>query len=306
MIDVWKHALQSLSDGRSTVLVVVVHHTGSVPGTTGATMVVSEEASVGTVGGGVAEHQTIERARKAHGSPELVTIEHTPRSSGSLCSGAHTLAVVPLIDDDLPSVHAIVATLESDGSGTLMLSHEGLAFEPDRLEPIRFDRRDGEWRFSAPIGRLDTLYVIGGGHVALALSRVMATLPFRVVVLDDRPELPTLMANSFAHETRVIDYNEVTRHVPDGERSWVVIMTYGHENDALVLRQLLGQRFRYLGLLGSRAKVSQMFAVFRNEGAAAEDLERVSAPIGIPIGSHTPAEIAISIAAEIVRVRNKS
>ena len=133
----------------------------------------------------------------------------------------------------------------------------------------------------------------------------MATLPFRVVVLDDRPELPTLMANSFAQETRVIDYNEVTRHVPDGERSWVVIMTYGHENDALVLRQLLGRRFRYLGLLGSRAKVARMFAVFRDEGVPAQDLERVSAPIGVPIGSHTPEEIAISIAAEIVQVRNK-
>jgi xanthine dehydrogenase accessory factor len=306
MIDVWQHALNSLAGGRPTVLVVVVDHTGSVPGTTGATMVVTEDAAVGTVGGGVAEHETIERARRFEGSPELVIIEHTQRSSGSLCSGRHTLAMVSLIDDDLPSVHAITTTLESDRNGTLSLSHEGLAFEPDVVQPVKFARRDGEWSFAVPVGRLDTLYIVGGGHVALALSRVMATLPFRIVVLDDRPELPTLMANSFAHETRVIDYHEVADHISDGERSWVVVMTYGHENDALALRQLLGQRFRYLGLLGSKAKVSQMFAKFRDEGVPPEDLEPVSAPIGIPIGSHTPEEIAISIAAEIVQVRNKS
>ncbi len=305
MIDTWRHALHSLSDGRPTVLVVVVHHRGSVPGTTGATMVVTDHAAVGTVGGGVAEHEMIDRARRSHGSPELVTIEHTPRSSGSLCSGQHTLALVPLIDDDLPSVHAITTTLESDGTGTLSLSHDGLSFEPDRVKPTQFDHRDGEWRYTAPIGRLDTLYIVGGGHVALALSRVMATLPFRIVVLDDRPELPTLMANSFAHETRVIDYNEVDRHVPNGDRSWVVVMTYGHENDALVLRRLLGVPFRYLGLLGSMAKVTQMFTRFRDEGVPQSDLERVSAPIGVSIGSHTPEEIAISIAAEIIQVRNR-
>lgn len=306
MIEIWKHALHSLSDGLETILVVVVDHTGSVPGTTGATMVVSERACVGTVGGGVAEHEMIERAKRVHGSPELITIEHTPRASGSLCSGQHTLALVPLIDDDLPSVHAIAETLESDGTGTLHLSHDGLAFDPDRVEPTRFDRRDGEWRFATPVGRLDTLHVIGGGHVALALSRVMATLPFRIVVLDDRPQLPTLMANSFAHETRVIDYSEVSEHVAAGDRSWVVVMTYGHENDALVLRQLLGQPFRYLGLLGSAAKVTQMFRKFREQGVPAAQLDRVSAPIGLPIGSHTPEEIAISIAAEIIQVRNKS
>jgi xanthine dehydrogenase accessory factor len=306
MIEIWKHALNSLSDGLATVLVVVVDHTGSVPGTTGATMVVTDRACVGTVGGGVAEHEMIERARKVHGSPELITIEHTPRASGSLCSGQHTLALVPLIDDDLPSVHAITATLESDGAGTLHLSHDGLAFEPDVVGPMQFDRSDGQWRFATPIGRLDTLHIIGGGHVALALSRVMATLPFRIVVLDNRPELPTLMANSFAHETRVIDYREVAEHVSGGDRSWVVVMTYGHENDALVLRRLLGLPLRYLGLLGSAAKVTQMFARFRDEGVPEEQLEPVSAPIGVSIGSHTPEEIAISIAAEIIQVRNKS
>lgn len=306
MNEAWQHALQALADGRPTVLVVVVDHAGSVPGTTGATMVVTDDAAVGTVGGGVAEHDMIDRARRCHGSPELVTIEHTPRRSGSLCSGKHTLALIPLIDLDLPSVHAIVTTLESEGTGTVRLSQEGLAYDPDIEEPVRFERYDGEWSFVTPIGRLDTLYIVGGGHVSLALSRTMASLPFRVVVLDDRPELPTMVANSFAHETHVIDYREVVHHIPEGERSWVVVMTYGHENDALVLRQLLGKSFRYLGLLGSTAKVDRLFAKFRGDGVSESDLGRMSAPIGVPIGSHTPEEIAISIAAEIIRVRNDS
>ncbi len=103
----------------------------------------------------------------------------------------------------------------------------------------------------------------------------------------------------------MIDYAESDRHVTEGERSWVVVMTYGHANDAAVLRRLLPLELRYLGLLGSTAKVGQMFAGFRADGINQELLDRVSAPIGVSIGSHTPEEIAISIAAEIIEIRNR-
>jgi xanthine dehydrogenase accessory factor len=111
-------------------------------------------------------------------------------------------------------------------------------------------------------------------------------------------------ANTYAHERRVVDYEEVAEHVPAGERSWVVIMTYGHVHDRHVLGKLLGRDYAYLGVLGSRAKIHAMFDRMKKEGVLPESLEQVHAPVGLSIRSHTPEEIAISIAGEIIAVRN--
>ena len=140
--------------------------------------------------------------------------------------------------------------------------------------------------------------------MALALSRVMATLPFRIVVLDNRSDLPTMADNVFAHETHVVDYGRIADHIAEGERSWVVIMTFGHTHDSIVLESLAGKPLRYLGLMGSTAKVERLFAIMRDGGVPEAHLARISAPVGVSIGSHTPEEIAISIAAEIIKLRN--
>ena len=165
---------------------------------------------------------------------------------------------------------------------------------------------DGTWLYRGPIGLEDTLYIIGGGHVGLALSRVAATLPFRIVVLDNREDLATMAANRWAHQRQVVDYDRIADHVVEGDRSWVVIMTFGHTHDRQVLEGLLGKELAYLGLMGSEAKVLQLFAAMLEDGSPAADLEGVKAPIGVPIGSHTPEEIAISVAAEIIAMRNRS
>lgn len=306
MRTIWEHALESVRAGQRAVLVMVVDHQGSVPGTTGAAMVVSARGSVGTVGGGTAEHHAIELARRFDSAPELVDIEHTPDDSGSLCSGRHTMALVRLAGSDEATLAAICDTLRAGRVGTLELSPSGISFEPGTTAPLPLTTDAAGFRFAATVGKLDTLTIVGGGHCALALSRVMATLPFRIVVLDDRPDLPTLAANAFADEIRTVDYANLAAHVPAGDRSWVVVMTFGHVHDEAALRALVGRRVRYLGLLGSAAKVAAMFAGMRADGVPEEYLASISAPIGLPIGSHTPEEIAISIAAEIIRERNSA
>jgi len=304
MKDVFKLALRSLTEGRSTVLVLVVEHRGSVPGTTGAAMVVSELGTAGTVGGGTAEYQMIEKARGFQGRAELVEIVHTSDRSGSLCSGSHTMAVVRLGAQDLTVVQRIADTLARDGFGGLSLGPDGLTFAAGVAGPDHFDESEKDWSFATSIGSIDTLYIVGGGHVGLALSRIMATLPFRIVVLDNRDSLPTMEANRYAHQTQVVEYGEISDHIAGGDRSWVVVMTFGHDHDASVVEALAEKRLRYLGLMGSSTKVELLFRDLLARGVPAEHLERISAPIGLAIGSHTPEEIAISIAAEIVKIRN--
>ncbi len=182
---------------------------------------------------------------------------------------------------DEPTLAAICDALAAGRVGTLRLSRGGVAFEPGATAPQRLTTDAAGFSFATVLGRLDTLTIIGGGHCALALSRVMATLPFRIVVLDDRPELPTLAANRFADEIRTVGYSELAAHVPEGDRSWVVVMTFGHAHDETALRALAGHRVRYLGLLGSSAKVAAMFAAMRADGVPEAFLSSIHAPVGV-------------------------
>ena len=304
MSDPWGLALESLRAGHRAVLVFVVDHSGSVPGVTGTRAVVSDQGIAGTIGGGAAEKQLLEQAREHTGGPQIVRFRHTPGEGGTMCSGLQVFAVIQLNPDDEAPLASMVETLAAHRTGTLAISAAGLSFSPGTAGPHNFTEDGDSWSYSGPIGLLDTLTIVGGGHVSLAFSRVMATLPFRVVVLDDRSELPTMKANNFAHELRVVDYADLADHVPEGDRSWVVIMTYGHNHDRHALEQLLNRNFAYLGVMGSKAKIRQMFAAIIADGVAESALEAIRAPVGISIGSHTPEEIAVSIAAEIVAVRN--
>ncbi|MDX2435646.1 MAG: XdhC family protein [Acidobacteriota bacterium] len=302
--DPWAHALESLRAGHRTVLVKVVDHSGSVPGVTGTMAVVSDLGIAGTIGGGAAEKELLERARGHDTGAEIISFRHTPGEGGTLCSGLQIFAVMLLTQNDIPQLQKLVDTISDHRNGTLHLGPGKLKFETVVGDDTAFVENEEGWSFTEPLGLLDTLTIIGGGHVSLAFSRVMATLPFRIVLLDNRLELPTMDANTWAHERRVVEYDEVAGLVPDGDRSWVVIMTYGHIHDRRVLAGLLGRDYAYLGVLGSRAKIHSMFADMKAEGASAAALSQVHAPVGLSIGSHTPEEIAISIAGEIIAVRN--
>jgi xanthine dehydrogenase accessory factor len=156
------------------------------------------------------------------------------------------------------------------------------------------------WHYREQLGFRDQLIIVGGGHVSLALSQVASNLEFELTVLDDRPDLPTLDANHFAHHRQQVNYE--TLAVPSGPHCYVVVMTVGYRTDAVVLRRLLGHNYRYLGVLGSATKVAELRRVLAEEGF---DLAGLRGPVGVPINSRLPQEIAVSVAAELIQVRNR-
>jgi xanthine dehydrogenase accessory factor len=301
--DPWRFALDAIEAGRKPVLVMVVDHSGSVPGVTGTFVVVTENGQAGTIGGGAAEHALVDRARGLTDGPTLDEFVHTEKGDGTLCNGVQRFCLLPLSSDDGTVIETILATLDEHDIGTLTVTRNGLGFERSVVAVQRFEEQP-DWRFSTPLGLLDSLTIIGGGHVALALSRVMATLPFRITVLDNRTDLQTMDDNPWAHHTEVVDYDRIAEHVPEGDNSWVVVMTFGHRHDRQVVEKLLEHDVRYLGLMGSAAKIERLFADMEAAGADPEAVSRVRAPVGVAISSHTPEEIAVSVAAEIVGIRN--
>ena len=125
-------------------------------------------------------------------------------------------------------------------------------------------------------------------------------------MFDNRENLNTLNVNIFAHQKHVIDYNDIESYIKQGNDSYVAIMTNKYTDDKLVLSQLIKNNYKYVGVLGSKAKLKIMWDVLLQEGFTQQELDSVFAPIGIHIKSETPEEIAVSIAAEIIQVKNTS
>jgi xanthine dehydrogenase accessory factor len=148
------------------------------------------------------------------------------------------------------------------------------------------------------------LVIVGAGHIARPLCQVGALLGFRVTVLDDRPEFATRERFPEAAEVRRADFSEPLRGIPvDG--AWLVLVTRGHKYDFEVLRDVLrrAEPPAYVGMVGSRRRTRAALVQLAAEGIAAERLRAVHAPVGLDIGAETPEEIAVSIAAELVRLR---
>jgi xanthine dehydrogenase accessory factor len=125
-----------------------------------------------------------------------------------------------------------------------------------------------------------------------------------VKIFDNRENINTLKENTFAHEKQIVDYKEVGVLVPDGFNVYVVIVTFSHKSDQMVLWQMLGKKIKYLGMMGSEMKVKTIFEKLREESVPQEQLDRVFAPIGLAINSASPEEVAVSIAAQIISVKN--
>lgn len=147
------------------------------------------------------------------------------------------------------------------------------------------------------------LYVIGAGHVGWHLARAAADADFHVHVVDDREKFANSERFPGAVEVVVEPIAEWVHRADLPPSAYVVVVTRGHQGDLDALRALAARDLRYLGLIGSRAKVARINDALLAEGMPSECLRRVHAPIGLNIGAVTPAEIAISILAQLIAVR---
>jgi xanthine dehydrogenase accessory factor len=155
-----------------------------------------------------------------------------------------------------------------------------------------------------PIEPSPALYVIGAGHVGTELARLAQTAGFEVHVVDDREKFANRERFPDAAEVLVDDIPTWLGRTTLSPHAYVVIVTRGHTNDLEALRGLAPRELRYLGLIGSRAKVARIYAALIEDGVSAEHLKRVHAPIGLDIGAVTPTEIAVSIIAELIAVKH--
>lgn len=150
---------------------------------------------------------------------------------------------------------------------------------------------------------MERLILCGGGHVSLELAHIAARLEFEVVVIDDRPEFANDARFPMVHQVLCMPFEEALDQLGSRDTDFYAILTRGHAFDKECLAHVLRGQYAYVGMIGSRTKVAAVYKALREEGFSQEMLDGVHSPIGLSIGGQTPAEIAVSIAAQLVQVR---
>lgn len=314
-MEVWSFIREELSDNRKVMLITVVERNGSSPGVVGFKMAVSESGNMkGSIGGGVMEYNMVELAKrelkKNDIKPFIKKQIHNPdagdEKSGLICSGEQTHTFIPIDRSNYKSINDIVIKLDIGNNGALQINPGGLTFnENQTINEIVFDySSEKEWLYQEQIGLKNILYIFGAGHVSLPVSEVFRVLDFKVVLLDNRKGLPSFENNMFAHQKKIIDYKSIGKIVEEGKNSYAIIMTVGHKSDEIILKQLVKKDLKYLGMIGSKNKIKNIYESLKNQGISEEVLSKVDAPIGLSINSKTTAEIAISIAAKVIQIKN--
>lgn len=322
----------------------VVATRGSTPQGPGATMLLDPEGNqVGTLGGGCVEAEVKAKAAgliARRGTADAVeilqfTLDHDPAwADGLICGGRMViLAECPAGPDSLAYHRACLDLLEA-GAGHV----EAIALGPSGLAPgTRFlldaagqavaalpaqanlpaavgaglatlkarpaPTEAGGWAFlpTAPTVRL---VIVGAGHVGQAVAALATRVGFAVTVIDDRAEY--LSVDRFPASTRRVigPIAPVLAGLTITPQTYALIVTRGHGHDGAALGVLAPSAAGYVGMIGSRRKVREIFETLRDAGLAEADLARVAAPVGLAIGSETVDEIAISITAELIARRN--
>lgn len=279
---------------------IVIANEGSSPGRKGFKMAVAKNGMFGTIGGGIMEHKLVEYAQSLINKPSFEPfIKHQIHDksalkdqSGMICSGQQTIAFYDIKADFLPLINQIL----TEENFQITYNNHG----------INILSENPEWSFTETNSLPQKVYIIGGGHVGLALSEVLSRMDFEIHILDHRENLNTMEANYFVTTKQIIDFEEIGNYIPEGNDVYVVIMSFGYRTDDIIIRRLINKNFKYIGMLGSKEKIATLFQNMIVDGFDKDTIAKVYAPIGIDIKSETNQEIAISVAAQLIRVKNQN
>jgi xanthine dehydrogenase accessory factor len=326
-------------------LAVIVEAKGSAPQAAGAAALISASGRIieGTVGGGILEAEVRRKASAALKRGTSLLVPYSLKEDGFSEDGAVCGGAVKVLIDPRPARHraafermsrslsarrpgVLVTRIGGMDGAKVTLKREwaaagspspyrrailkALAVAEPRLVAIKrkngLDRRGDHFVFLEPVLPLPRLIIAGAGHIGRAVARLGRLLDFEVSVIDDRPEFANRANLPDADRIDCGDIGETLGTMSFSRDSFVVIVTRGHRHDAEALRACIHSRAGYIGMIGSRRKIALTRKEFlARRWAGRCELGRVHAPIGLPIGSRSVEEIAVSIAAELVRERSR-
>jgi xanthine dehydrogenase accessory factor len=304
------------------VIATVTRIKGSVPREVGAKMFVCRDGCIGgTIGGGAGEAKVITQALKVleTGEKQFVEIDLSgaqTRETQGVCGGMMQVWLERWAGKEaIALVHQILDILNSGQAGVLVtpfdaarfpyirLSHEDLTQCLETTIEMLYATSLHPTALVEPLLPLPTLLIIGAGHIAIPLAKIAKQAGFRVIVQDDRPEFTTKERFPEASLLLALPIASVLDTLPQAHQLYVALVTRGIQHDLEALRILLQQPTQYIGMIGSEKRVCTVYQKLEQEGVLPNILQTIHAPIGLDIGALTPEEIAISICAELIKVR---
>lgn len=302
-------------NGNACYLVALIESEGSTPRSSGAYMLVNKEGWVaGTVGGGGMEYAAVCEAQKKLLAGECKSFAKRfalTTAAGMACGGYCSLQYCYLPASKETEILAEYILYKLNGSypwWLLIPMGEGMITVEDVL-PLKkhqgYYELDGLEYYAEQYNYDGRVFVFGAGHVARELVPLLSHLGFTCVVIDDRAEFADPAVFPTAHKVQQADYTKLEQVCSPHCKDYAVVMTRGHIHDANCERFLLNTPVGYIGVMGSKNKAKLAREALLADGYSEAQLERITTPIGLDIGSETPAEIAVSIAAQLIKVRSR-
>ena len=314
-----KNLMEKLKDqismGNACYLVALIESEGSTPRSSGAFMLVNKNGFVaGTVGGGGMEYAAVLEAQNKLVEGETKSFlkrYDLTTAAGMACGGYCSLqfCYLPAVQETDMLAEYILFRLKGKypwwlliplGEGDIRVE-EGLFIKKHK----GFYEQDGKEYYAEQYNYDGRVFIFGAGHVARELVPLLSHLGFKCVVIDDREEFAKPEVFPTAHKVLLADYTKLNEVCKLNCMDYAVVMTRGHVHDANCERFLLTTPVPYIGVMGSKNKAKLARETLLSEGYSEKQLARIKTPIGLDIGSETPAEIAVSIAAQLIEVRSK-
>ncbi len=331
-----------LNEDNSFVLTSIISSVGSTPRTAGTKMLVMADGEIfGTIGGGIIEANVINTAKKLFFSKDknslIENFKLTDKNKDGMdmiCGGELNVLIEFIEPNEKNKKLFYNAFMMLKERRKSLLVAELIDFKNETFKIIRYIITDEgviEKDSNLPASLIDkiksnesssivtlenrnfivdtlsisgTVFIFGAGHVSRQLAKLTSMTGFYTIVLDDRKEFANSEKFKTANEIRVLEsFENAFEKLKIDNDSYIVIMTRGHLHDKTVLRKALKTDAKYIGMIGSERKRNNIYNDLMNEGFTKNDINRVKSPIGLPIGAETPEEIAVSVIAELIKLK---
>ena len=313
----WKNLIDSLERENEVVLATIVDKRGSAPRGVGTMMLIHKDGKIhGTIGGGPVENDLINLGKELikEKSSKLLSVNFTGET---VICGGNVKVVLEYISDEKFDFYKklyenyqagikqfLIKNLETFENKLIPYPNVPEKYKKYFVEKLKEKNFIKDNLFFQYISSLPELHIFGAGHIAIPLYEIGKLCEFKIFVYDDRKEFAT--KDRFQEANVILTGMEnVGDKINFNYSCFFVLVTREHKHDEVILKQLLGKPYAYIGMIGSKRRVKSVKERIINQGFNREEVEKIYSPIGLDISAETPAEIAVSIMAEVIKVKNE-
>ncbi|WP_010236228.1 XdhC family aldehyde oxidoreductase maturation factor [Clostridium arbusti] len=336
MKELFKKICDSLKEGEPLVCATIFGSLGSSPRTSGAKMIIFKDNSIfGTIGGGRLESQVLTKSIEVFYSKRNVTMHfdlNGLKETDMICGGEVEVLLEYLDPRDVDVYKTSLQSIEENKKAQFItvLNKENLSIKrylctysklgaPEGIDKILYNKLkanlgrkqlktvdiDNNTYIIESISNNEVLYIFGAGHISEKLASLTKMVDFKTVVIDDREIFANRDRFPSVDDIKILDSFDKPFNIKIDEDTYIVAITRGHACDLKVMKQILKSKAKYIGMIGSKRKRVEICSKLKESGYEDKDFLRIHSPVGIEINADTPAEIAVSIAAELIKVRGE-